>query len=104
MTDSDDKQSNLLILALLSLPVGAATGLVGALFRLTLDQADRLRTLGIAWASAPLSNLLFGKAFSATGGLLAVFGAWLPSWFIAFPVVLVVAPVARRIVGTLVKA
>ena len=35
---------------------------------------------GIAWASAPLSNLLFGKAFSATGGLLAVFGAWLPSF------------------------
>lgn len=30
-------------------------------------------------------------------------GAWLPSWLIAFPVVLVVAPVARRIVGGLVK-
>ncbi len=31
-------------------------------------------------------------------------GAWLPSWFIAFPIVLVVGPVARRIVGRLVKA
>jgi hypothetical protein len=31
-------------------------------------------------------------------------GAWLPSWLIAFPVVLVVAPVARRFVGLLVKA
>lgn len=30
--------------------------------------------------------------------------AWLPSWLIAFPVVLVVAPVARRLVGMLVKA
>lgn len=31
-------------------------------------------------------------------------GAWVPSWLIAFPVVLVVAPVARRIVGGLVRA
>jgi hypothetical protein len=31
-------------------------------------------------------------------------GAWLPSWLVAFPVVLVVAPVARRLVGLLVKA
>jgi hypothetical protein len=31
-------------------------------------------------------------------------GAWLPSWIIAFPVVLVVAPLARRIVGGLIKA
>lgn len=29
--------------------------------------------------------------------------AWLPSWFIAFPTVLVVAPFARRLVGRLVK-
>lgn len=41
---------SLLTLALLSLPVGAATGLVGALFRLTLDEADRWRVLAIAWA------------------------------------------------------
>lgn len=31
-------------------------------------------------------------------------GAWLPSWLIAFPVVLVVAPAARRLVGMMVKA
>lgn len=30
--------------------------------------------------------------------------AWLPSWAIAFPTVLVVAPIARRLVGLLVKA
>ena len=47
---SDDKPGGLLALALLSLPVGAATGLVGALFRPTLDEADRLRGLAIAWA------------------------------------------------------
>lgn len=30
--------------------------------------------------------------------------AWLPSWFIAFPTVLVVAPLARRLVARLVRA
>lgn len=30
--------------------------------------------------------------------------AWLQSWLIAFPTVLVVAPIARRFVGMLVKA
>ena len=30
--------------------------------------------------------------------------AWLPSWAFAFPVVLVVAPITRRMVGMLVKA
>ena len=30
--------------------------------------------------------------------------AWLPSWALAFPVVLVVAPITRRLVGMLVKA
>ena len=30
--------------------------------------------------------------------------AWLPSWAFAFPVVLVVAPITRRLVGMLVKA
>ena len=32
------------------------------------------------------------------------FGAWLPSWFVAFPTVLIVAPLAGRLVGMLVKA
>lgn len=47
---------------------------------LMLLLAGALIGAGIAWASTPLSNLLFGKAFSATGGLLAVFGVWLPSF------------------------
>jgi chloride channel protein, CIC family len=41
---------SLLVLALLALIVGAAAGLVGAIFRLTLEQADRLRDALIAWA------------------------------------------------------
>jgi hypothetical protein len=36
-------------------------------------------------------------------GFFAIWmGAWLPSWAIAFPVVLAVAPVARQIVNGLV--
>jgi CIC family chloride channel protein len=43
---------SLLVLALLALVVGAAAGLVGAIFRLTLEQADRLRDALIAWDRA----------------------------------------------------
>ena len=43
---------SLLVLALLALIVGAAAGLVGAIFRLTLEQADRLRDALIAWDRA----------------------------------------------------
>jgi hypothetical protein len=38
------------------------------------------------------------------GVLSPWFGAWLRSWLIAFPVVLIVAPVTRRLVSLLVKA
>jgi CIC family chloride channel protein len=41
---------SLLLLTLLALIVGAAAGLVGAIFRLALQQADRLRDALIAWA------------------------------------------------------
>lgn len=48
-------EGGLLILAVLSLLAGALSGLLGALFRLSLDQADRLRDVLIAWAhSEPL--------------------------------------------------
>src|SRR5262249_23711066 len=43
---------SLLVLVLLALVVGAAAGLVGAIFRLTLEQADRLRDALIAWAQS----------------------------------------------------
>ena len=59
--------------------------------------------------SALMSLLVSGISTFRTAGLADHFfglwaGAWLPSWLIAFPVVLVVAPVTRRIVTGLVKA
>src|SRR5437870_7159881 len=45
-----EEQGRLLPLALLSLLAGAASGLVGAVFRLSLDQADGLRDALITWA------------------------------------------------------
>ena len=59
--------------------------------------------------SAMMSFLVAGIATFRNFGLIDGFptlwlSAWLPSWMIAFPVVLVVAPVARRLVGLLVKA
>ena len=39
-----------------------------------------------------------------TDGFLGLWvNAWLPSWAFAFPVVLIVAPITRRLVGMLVK-
>ena len=45
-----EERGSLLSLALLSLLAGAASGLVGAVFRLSLDLADRLRGALISWA------------------------------------------------------
>jgi len=49
-TESAELPGGLLGLALLSLLAGAAAGLLGAAFRLSLDQADRLRNALIIWA------------------------------------------------------
>jgi hypothetical protein len=59
--------------------------------------------------SGMMSFLVSGIATVRTAGLVEGFvglwtNAWLPSWLVAFPVVLVVAPVARRLVGLVVKA
>jgi hypothetical protein len=59
--------------------------------------------------SSLMSLLVSGVSTVRTAGVIEGFGklwigAWLPSWLIAFPVVLIVAPVARRIVGRLVRA
>jgi len=59
--------------------------------------------------SALMSFVVSGIATFRNFGLVEDFfglwiGAWVPSWLIAFPVVLVVAPIARRFVGMLVKA
>lgn len=59
--------------------------------------------------SALMSFVVSGIATFRNFGLVDDFfgmwiGAWVPSWLIAFPVVLVVAPIARRLVGLLVRA
>jgi CIC family chloride channel protein len=48
--EAADGHGSLLVLALLSLVVGAAAGLVGAFFRLSLERADRWRDALITWA------------------------------------------------------
>jgi hypothetical protein len=56
-----------------------------------------------------MSFVVSGIATFRNSGLVDSFsgiwiGAWLPSWLIAFPVVLLVAPLARGAVEMLVKA
>ncbi|KIN75353.1 DUF2798 domain containing protein [Sulfitobacter noctilucae] len=58
--------------------------------------------------SGLMSFLVSGIATIRTAGvppdLLSLWvGAWVPSWLIAFPAVLVVAPLTRRLVGKLVR-
>jgi len=68
-------QGGLLTLALLALLVGVAAGLVGAVFRLSLDQADHLRDVLIVWAhDRKLAGLLLVITALATAAAVA---AWL---------------------------
>jgi chloride channel protein, CIC family len=70
-----DRPSSLVAIVLVSLLVGAASGVLGAVFRLVLEQADRLRDMVLAWAhgQALLGFLLMISA-AATATALA---AWL---------------------------
>ena len=55
--------------------------------------------------SLVVSGISTFRAAGPIDGFLALWiGAWLPSWLIAFPIVVIVAPVARRIVTGLVKS
>jgi hypothetical protein len=49
-TESVEGQGSLLALALVAFLVGVVSGLVAALFRLALDQADHVRGTLLAWA------------------------------------------------------
>ena len=72
---TEEGHGSLLVLALLALIVGAAAGLVGAIFRLTLQQADRLRDALIAWAQGKkLAGFLIVVVTCATAAFIA---AWL---------------------------
>jgi CIC family chloride channel protein len=70
-----ERQGSLVVLALLSLLGGAASGLLGAVFRLALEQADRFRDAVLAWAHGQeLVGLLLMIGVSAAATGLA---AWL---------------------------
>jgi CIC family chloride channel protein len=74
-----EEPRGLLVLALLSLLAGAASGLLGAVFRLLLDQADRLRHALIAWAHGEtLMGLLLVTAMCTAATAAA---AWLVRCF-----------------------
>jgi chloride channel protein, CIC family len=73
--DQTDGQSGLVTLGALSLLVGAVAGLVTALFRLALDQADSFRNALIAWAHGwQFAGFLI---VIATCAAAVAFGAWL---------------------------
>ena len=74
-----EEQQGLLTLALASLLAGAAAGLLGAVFRLSLDQADRLRDALIPWAHGEtLAGFLLVTAICAAATAVA---AWLVRCF-----------------------
>jgi CIC family chloride channel protein len=58
-TTAEGSHGGLITLGLLSLVAGAVSGLVGGVFRRSLDQADRFRTLFIAWARTENATGLF---------------------------------------------
>ena len=68
-------EGGLFVLAVLSLFAGALSGLLGAVFRLSLDQADRLRNALISWAHGePLIGFLLVVVTCAVASGVA---AWL---------------------------
>ena len=76
---SAELPDGLFALALLSLLAGAAAGLIGAVFRLLLDQADRFRDALITWAHGEtLAGFLLITATCAAATAVA---AWLVRCF-----------------------
>jgi CIC family chloride channel protein len=73
--EGTDGHGSLPVLALLSLLVGAVTGLVGAVFRLSLEQADRLRDALVTWAHG--EGLLGFLLVTATCAAATGVAAWL---------------------------
>lgn len=72
---SETQERGLLALSALSLLVGAMVGIVGGLFRLTLQKADALRVLATGWAQGEgLIGCLLLVAFCAGAAFVA---AWL---------------------------
>jgi CIC family chloride channel protein len=74
-TAAANKRGNLVTLAFLSLIVGGMSGCVGALFRRSLEWADRARGLLIAWAHAEGSAGCVVVVFAAAAA--TALAAWL---------------------------
>ncbi|CAD6551500.1 H(+)/Cl(-) exchange transporter ClcA [Paraburkholderia kirstenboschensis] len=70
-----ENHGGLLVLGLLSLIVGAVSGSLGVLFRSSLEQADRFRTLFLAWAQAESVIGLLMVVFATAGS--TAFSVWL---------------------------
>src|SRR5258708_32871615 len=74
--DFAQHRGRLLVLACLAPVVGAMSGLVGAIFRLALEHADRWRGASIAWAHGHeilgflLVTAACGAAVAAAAGLV----------------------------------
>lgn len=75
-SDRDSEHGSLLVLAVLALIVGAVSGLVGALFLLLLERADRLRDALVVWAHS--------KAFAGflVIGIACAAGAAIAAWLV----------------------
>src|SRR5215468_2262786 len=74
-----EANGSLLVLALLAPLVGAASGLIGAVFRLTLLQADHWREVMIVWAHG--SPILGFMLVTAAGAAAVALAAWLVRQF-----------------------
>ena len=70
---------------------------------LVVAMAATLATAGLAFLSFSRKTATFRTAGLTDAFVSLWIGAWLPSWLVAFPVVLVVAPLARRAVSSLVR-
>jgi chloride channel protein, CIC family len=74
-SSAEQDHGRLLTLAVLALVVGAAAGLIGAVFRLVLERADSLRDRLTAWAHGEAA---LGFALVVVGGAAAALvAAWL---------------------------
>ncbi len=69
-----DRRGSLLVLGLVAPLGGIGAGAIGALFRLTLEEADRLRGALIGWAEGGVGGFVLVVAVCAAGAGLA---AWM---------------------------
>src|SRR6188768_455758 len=70
---ADNANGSILMLGIVSLVAGAATGLVGALFRLCLERADQFRDSLVSWANSvgAIGIVVVVAACAASAGVAA---------------------------------